>query len=208
MVKLTGPGLSSAASGSLADTITFSKCKGQHYLRKHSKPANPRTAPQTSPRAIMRFLSQAWTALPDPQKASWQPRATTLNVSPYHAFLHANLRRWSQFRAPSQTDPASETGTQPYATFFKCYGGSGCAYIELKIYTLHNGWGFILFRSTAPTFPTGPTNALRLFPITETGTIYYTDPDLTPGTYYYNARHFTTEGLLAAEEGEKSALVT
>jgi len=208
MVKLTGPSLSAAASGSIANTVTFSKCKGQNYLRKHAIPANPKTALQTSTRCMLRFLSQAWKSIDTTPKASWAARAAELNLSPYHAFIKANLQRWTQFHSPSQTHPSPQTGTQPYATFHQCYGAPRCAHLLFKIYTLQNVWGFIIFRSTASSFPTGPSNAIHILPVTETGDLPYIDSDLDPGTYYYNARHFTTEGLLAAEESERSAIVT
>jgi len=208
MVKLTGPSLSTAASGSIGNTLTFSKCKGQNYLRKHAVPANPKTALQISTRCMLRFLSQSWRSIATTPKASWTARAQQLNLSAYHAFLRTNLRRWATFQSPSQTDPSPQTGTQPYATFHQCYGSAGQANLLFKIYTLQDVWGFIIFRSTAPSFPTDPSNALHILPVTQTGDLPYVDSNLQPGTYYYNARHFTTEGLLAAEEGEKTAIVT
>ena len=49
MAKVTGGLLSLSSSGSIADTLTFSKWKGRPYVRQRVVPANPQsTAQQTT----------------------------------------------------------------------------------------------------------------------------------------------------------------
>jgi hypothetical protein len=47
-----------------------------------------------------------------------------------------------------------------------------------------------------------------VIPVTGTGALVYTDSGLAAGTYYYDARAFSTEGLLDAEEGEVNGTAT
>lgn len=59
MAKVTGPLLSLDASGSVANTITFSKWKGINYLRQRVVPSNPKTAGQKTARSIFGVLAKA-----------------------------------------------------------------------------------------------------------------------------------------------------
>lgn len=63
MAKVTGPLLSLDASGSVANTMTFSKWKGINYLRQRVVPANPKTAGQKVVRGVLGTLSKACTAV-------------------------------------------------------------------------------------------------------------------------------------------------
>ena len=48
MVRVYGPAMSLDASGTLAETITFTKWKGRNVLRQRVIPTNPKTGPQVS----------------------------------------------------------------------------------------------------------------------------------------------------------------
>jgi len=208
MVKVYGPMFSMDASGTIAKTATFSKWKGRNYVRQCVVPANPKSALQVSVRAMMRFLSQAWVGVGSTPQGSWDDRAAALNVSPFNAYIQQNLQRWREFQAPSQTDPAAETGTEPVATLDSATGGPSYMDVEFTITTLNDVWGAILFRSPTGTFDTSRANAIRVIPITGTGTLVYTDSNLDAGDYYYDARFFTKEGLLGVEEGEVTGTAT
>jgi len=169
MVKVYGPMFSMDASGTIAKTATFSKWKGRNYVRQCVVPANPKSALQVSVRAMMRFLSQAWVGVGSTPQGSWDDRAAALNVSPFNAYIQQNLQRWREFQAPSQTDPAAETGTEPVATLDSATGGPSYMDVEFTITTLNDVWGAILFRSPTGTFDTSRANAIRVIPITGTG---------------------------------------
>lgn len=99
------------ASGSLADTVTFSKCKGVSYLKLHQKPKQPRSAKQNAMRAILRFLSEQWKNLSSSDMALWFNLATPANVSNFNAYVSFNLARWRSGLAPSQIPTTDTAGT-------------------------------------------------------------------------------------------------
>lgn len=59
MAKVTGPLMSLDASGSVAETITFSKWKGRNYVRQRIIPSNPQTAGQLAGRSILGTIAKA-----------------------------------------------------------------------------------------------------------------------------------------------------
>lgn len=59
MAKVTGPLMSLDASGTVAETITFSKWKGRNYVRQRVIPSNPQTADQLEGRSILGTLAKA-----------------------------------------------------------------------------------------------------------------------------------------------------
>lgn len=202
MAVVYAPLMSLDASGTIGKAITFSKWKGRNYVRKRVVPANPKSVLQVSTRAMMRFLSQAWTDVGSTPQGSWDEPAAAINVSPFNAYIKNNLQRWREFQPPAQTYPAPETGTEPVVTLDSATGGPSFVDVEFTVTTLNDVWGVILFRSPTGTFSTSRANAMRVIPITGTGTLVYTDSNLAAGDYYYDARCFTEEGVLGAEEGE------
>jgi hypothetical protein len=207
MVKLAGPCFSLAASGSIADAITFSSWKGRQYARQLVIPENPNSVLQVSVRAMMKFLSQTWkTGVGATPKATWLTRAKLTNISPFNAFIAANAARWREFQAPSQTDPAPETGTLPVAVFTSATGGPSYADLLLTLTTINDCWGCMLFQSPTGTFTPSRANCIAVIPFTATTT--YTVSGLAAGTYYFDAKFFTKEGVLGPDEGEMTCAVT
>ena len=72
MARLTGALFSLAASGTIADTLTFAKWKGIQYVRTRVIPANPKTAPQIEVRAVFKFLSDLWKRMPALAREPWE----------------------------------------------------------------------------------------------------------------------------------------
>jgi len=208
MVKVYGPMFSMDASGTLADTATFSKWKGRNYVRQRVVPSNPRSALQTGIRAMLKFLSQAWAAVTATPQGSWDDRAEQSSISAFNAYVGHNMDRWNRFDAPGQTDPVAETGTEPVATFDSATGGDSHIDLAFTITTLNDVWGVMIFRSTSTGFATSKANCIAVLEVDSTGAFVYTDSPLAAGTYYYNARFFTKEGVLGAEEGEQSDAAT
>jgi hypothetical protein len=208
MVKLAGPMFSMDASGTLGKTLVYSKWKGRPYGRRHVVPANPKSVLQVSVRAMMRFLSQAWEDIGSTPKGTWDALAAAQNISPFNAYIQENLQRWREFQPPAQTYPAPETGTPPTATLDSAVGGPSYIDVTMEITVAADAWGVILFRSPTGTFDTSRSNAIRVLPFATVDTFVYTDPGLDAGTYYYDARFFTTEGVLGDEEGEVNGTAT
>lgn len=59
MAKLNGPLLSFGASGSIADTITFTKRKRQNIAKSHAVPSNPNSTAQAAQRTLVGQASAA-----------------------------------------------------------------------------------------------------------------------------------------------------
>lgn len=208
MARLYGPLFSLDASGSIADTVTYSKWKGRNYARQRVIPSNPKSALQVSVRAMMRFLSQQWTGIGSTPQGSWDTRADAANYSPFNAYCSHNLNRWREFQAPGQSDPVGETGTEPVMTLDSATGGEAHMDLEFTVTTLNDVWGVIIFRSPTGTFATSRANAIACIEVDGTGTLIYTDSNLAAGTYYYDARAITKDGKLGAEEGEVTGTAT
>ena len=208
MVKLSAPMLSLGASGTIANAITFASWKGRAYARERIIPTNPQSALQTSMRSMLRFLSQAWDAIGTTPKASWADLAAAGQYSTFNAFIAKNQARWREFQAPSQTYPAAETGTLPVAVLASATGGVRHIDLTFTMTTLNNAWGVMIFRSPTGTFATALSNCIRILFVDATASVVWTDSNLDPGTYYYDARYFTTEGSLGPEEGEVTATAT
>ena len=202
MVKLAGPCFSMSASGKLGGVLVFSSWKGGPLARKLVTPANPKSALQVSVRAMLRFLSQDWVNVGSTPQGSWAPRAAAGNYSPFNGYISANMSRWREFQPPSQTDPAPETGTLPVATLDSATGGVHCMDVQYSVGTANDVWGMLLFRSPTAVFDTSISNLVRVLKVSGIGTFTYTDSGLEAGDYWYDARFFTTEGVLGPEEGE------
>ena len=208
MVKVNGPMLSLDASGTIANTATFSKWKGRNYVRQRVVPSNPKSVLQVAVRAMFKFLSQAWENVGATPQGTWDDRAAATNISPFNAFMARNMALWREFTAPSQTDPNPGTGTPPVATLDSAVGGESHIDLTFTITTLNDVWGVIIFRSPTGTFTPSLSNTIAVIPVSGTGTLVHTDSGLTAGTYYYDAKFITKEGVLGADEGEVSGAAT
>lgn len=163
---------------------------------------------QISVRAMMSFLAQRWAEITDPDKATWEALAATTGIPPYNAFLSTNLERWGQFKAPGQIYPIAEDGTQPAATFVSTMATGRTIKATLSLPTKNDVWGAILFRQqTSPVTPTRE-NTIAIIPIQPGFFTIHNDQNLDPGTYYYQARFFTTHGATGPNETQRSATVT
>ena len=87
MAKPTGPLLSLGASGTIADTLTFSKWKGRPYIRQRVIPANPQTTEQTKTRNTFSWSSDLWKNLPSLGIAPWDRFAQGQVLSGRNAFI-------------------------------------------------------------------------------------------------------------------------
>ena len=88
------------ARGSLKDSITYAKLRKTNYVKTHFKPANPQSNAQIGTRAMSKFLTQNWKNLSTSQKALFEPIASELNTSAYHAYLKFNQQRWNAHLLP------------------------------------------------------------------------------------------------------------
>lgn len=90
MVRLTGPVFSLDASGSIANTITYSKWKGINYARQRVVPYNPKSAYQTGIRDTITkgvFYWQGTDYVPTAQQTWWNTYAEGTGMSGFNRFL-------------------------------------------------------------------------------------------------------------------------
>lgn len=207
MVKLNGPMFSIDASGKLADAIVFSKWKGRNYARALVTPSNPQSGGQTGMRRMLRFLSIDWTTFPTAQKNSWNDRADNAVISNFNAMMGYNLARWRNFSAPSRDDPAAEAGTVQTLANEAATAGVRQITIDFDVTAAAQGWGVAVFRSTTLGFSTAWTNFVQGVKAAAADSYSWIDTPLAAGTYYYNFRPFTMDGVLGAETGEVNATV-
>lgn len=109
MATVTGPLHSDAASGQFAKGLVYQRGKRKSVVKTYSKPgdASPIT-PSASHEAVIlktKLLAKLWPFLSDLEKATWEPMAASLRISPFNAFTKVNHRRWSNLdylrRCPS-----------------------------------------------------------------------------------------------------------
>jgi hypothetical protein len=208
MVKLNGPMFSIDASGKLADAIVFSKWKGRNYARSLVTPSNPQSGGQVGMRRMLRFLSQDWTTFPTAQQNSWDDRADDNVISNFNAMMGYNLARWRNFSGPSRDDPAGEVGTVQTLANEAATAGVRQITIDFDVTAAAQGWGVAVFRSTTLGFSTAFTNFVQGVKAAAAASYSWVDTPLAAGTYYYNFRAFTMDGVLGAETGEVNATVT
>jgi len=206
MVKLAAPMMSLDASGSLAGAIVFSKWKGRNYARQLVRPANPKSALQVSMRAMLRFLAQDWKNIGATPKASWTEEAAAGNFSKFNAYIQANQRRWREFLPPGQTDTMYGVHALPTATFDSATGGIHHADLAATVTGINQCWGVAIFRSPTGTFTPSLSNCIHILKVTTS--FVWTDTPILAGTYYYDMKFFTDDGLLGPDEGEKTCVVT
>jgi len=207
MVKVYGPMMSMDASGTLAKAATFSKWKGRNYVRQRVIPANPKSGPQTGMRSMLKFLSQKWASLGAGPKATWVIRAASMVVSPFNAFCSYNQSRWRQFKAPTDSDPATELGVVPAAPTTTPTGGVHQISLSIADGAQAPDFGWLIYASTVTGFTPGYDNLIAVVPYTATPTVYVHAP-LVADDYYYRIGGVMKTGLKGTLEVQRTAAAT
>lgn len=208
MARATAPLFGFDASGKIGGALVFAKWKGRPYVRRLVIPKNPKSVKQVSVRSMMKFLSQKWAAIATADQDTWDVRADQNIISAFNAYVKVNQGRWKSFLAPGQTDPVGATGTPAVLGAVTSVGGVLLATVSVPVTTANDGWGCMIFRSTTTGFTTGFDNLVAIVLADAVATQVFVDTPLLAGTYFYNYREFTDDGLLGPEDGETSATVT
>lgn len=90
MAKTTAPLLSLSASGTLADTLTYSRWRGVRYVRQRVIPANPNTTAQAATRNVFTMLSTFFKFMGTLAVAPWTAFATGRPFLDRNAFMGQN----------------------------------------------------------------------------------------------------------------------
>jgi len=193
MVKVLGPAMSMEASGQIGGVLVFSRWKGRPYARSLVKPSNPKSAAQVGIRAMLKFLSQEWEDLTDPNKATWVDLAKATNISPFNAYIAYNVRRWRENRNPAQDYPAAEAST-PLTVTMAPTGGQRNILVSLTPSGATNIWGFAIFRKPTTIAAINWNLCIAVFPADGANAVLYTDAPLDAGTYHYRAAVIMDDG--------------
>ena len=206
MARVTGPLMSFDASGTVAGAIVFAKWRGRNYVRRHAVPSNPRTPGQIAARAIIAFLGKLWDSLGDEPKASWEEGAESLKISPFNQYIGINARNWRDQMVPSMGTPAERTlvGDPPAAIAGVVSGRQVILTVTLADVT--NIWGIVVCRSLVTGFTATAGNAIGIIEAWNDPLVWVDGP-LAPGTYYYKAFAFSTDGLKTAVCAEEDVTV-
>ena len=207
MVKLAGPMMSLVASGTLGNIATFSQWKGRPYCRTRVIPSNPKSGGQVGMRSMFRFLSQIWASLTAPNQATWEERAAAAAIAPFNAFMSYNQFRNRNFLGVTKEHPALESAGTGTMGVLAAVAGVRSITVTQAITVAGNIWAVAFYRSPTGTFDTAYDNLVRVIPIDGVNDVIFVDSPLDPGTYYYDTRFITDDGLLGAETGEENAIV-
>jgi hypothetical protein len=205
MVKVYGPMMSLDASGTLADTITFSKWKGRNYVRERVIPSNPKSGAQTGRRAMFKFLSQNWAGVSAGDQTSWQTLADELVASPFNAYMRQNMANWHNFLAPSELFSATRGGTPSDNALTAAVWEENRIKLTFAGSNLNDYWGKLIFAQIGSSI----TESVGLCIIAELETtiashdIFWTPPSVA--TWFFDSITFSDDGAKASPGGEQSA---
>ncbi len=209
MVKLTGPALGQAASGSLAGALTFSQSKGRHYVKSFKKPKQPNTKPQMAMRAAMTFLSQQWGIFSQPYKDTWNGPAAYAGISPFNAFQRENLTRIRNLLGPTVAYPAAETGAKSGGGPWSVVGAPRELVVNIETSVQNQQWAFGLYNVAGGSIQPVWSDLIGIMPTLGTGPHAFPWTQHTPGTYWITFIPFSTTGkFFPPAIGWKSAIVT
>lgn len=208
MAKLTGPLMSIAASGTFGKTIVYSIWKGRAYARERVVPSNPKSAKQLGVRAMMSFLSQAWTNLVAGEKDDYDEGALSKSISPFNEFLSQNMSAWQNSVTPSKNWPAEAASTPLTVTTQTLTGGVGMCTVQITPSGATAIWGLLIFRSTAEITAPSWANCIAAMNANGANAVTYVDTPLAAGTYHYRTAVFNDDGILGTVKADATAVVT
>lgn len=209
MAGVKGPLFSLDASGSIGDSIVFSKWKGRNYVRRHAIPSNPKTVGQVAVRVMLKFLTQYWQTLTGAEQSSWETRAAATDVSPFNAYVGYNQLRWGRFAWPTKDDPATEDKTPGTILSPTATAGSRSILLAVPISVADDNWGVCIHSSLVTSFTPSRNTAKQFIAAESAATFNWLDFPLAVGVeVFYRFESFSDEGDSTLLVGEQSATPT
>jgi len=208
MPIVNGPLFSLDATGTIGKTVTYGHWKGRNVVRQRVIPNNPRSAAQTGQRGMLAFLGAHWSGMSAPAKASYVDAAEAKQISAFNEFCSANLLRWQQNKAPTDTWPAAEAATPLTVTTMVCTGFAGYATVVVTPSGADDIGGIIIYRDTAEITSPNWANAVAVLEADGANAVTFTDSPLEPDTYHYRAAVFCDDGILGEAKADDTAVVT
>lgn len=195
------------ASGTLADSIVFSKWRGRTYVRRHAVPANPKSGLQVGVRSVMKFITQDYTNLTAAEKTSWSTLAAVDNITNLNAQVRDAISR-ARRNLGWRRDPTEAPATTPDAPTALTATAQPKTIVWSWTRPAANkgNYSAALYQSTTMGFTADISN---LVAIVDEATITVTIPNLTTGTTYYaRVRETNGDGDLGALAIEASGTPT
>jgi len=156
-------------------------------------------------RAMMKFLSQVWGSHTSGQQEPWNEIAARTNVSPFNAFVGANMTRWRNFLPPSMTPSAAaddDVGTVPTIVIVP---GVRQNQVTVGLTTINDNYGCLIFRNEVTSIPSAWNNCVQVIKfMTGTEKVWIDTPLLAGTEYFYTMRLYSLHGALGAEATEDS----
>lgn len=206
MVKVHGPMMSLDATGTLGKAVTFAKWKGRNYVRERVIPSNPKSGGQVGRRAMFTFLSQAWNALSDADKATWQDLADQLVALPFNAYVAFNMQRWHNFATPTQASPPTETRYASDRSLTAAVWEENRIKLSTAAATPSEQWGIVYFAKLGGAVTPAVGNAIivELDQDVANRDTFWTPPQV--GTWHFNSQAFSDDGILEATGAAENAV--
>lgn len=208
MVRLKGPCLAQTAAGGLGKALIFAENKGRAYAKRWAQPRNPDSATQHALRAMIQYLTQRWAAISPADQATWLNTPDAPKLQPYYVYLAYNLKRWRDFKAPSEVYPATDLGTLNVFTTWTATATSRAVIHTLNVTVLGDGRCFLLFRSQTFNFTPSWSTLRHVIPTLALGQVTWKDTPLVNGTYYHRIARTTRFGNKFLSTVARAATVT
>jgi len=218
MALLVGPLHSDDASGKFAKCIVYAKWKGRNYGRQLVQPGNPKSAKQTSVRAMMTWLSKHWSTLSSNDQETWAGIAAANDVSAFNAFIGENMERWQYNAGPTNAFPPPAQGEQLdcdaegiNGVKLAATGYEGYAILTAKpdIVGAQATGGRLIFRAATEPTPISWTTGVNVAQAAPMIGWEYIDRKLAAGTYHYKLAYFGTNGAVGPlSAADVTAVVT
>jgi hypothetical protein len=102
---------------------------------------------------MFKFLSQQWASLAGVDQTTWDERASARSYSPFNGYVQVGMSRWSEGKAPSQVDPATEAATPSIPSAASIAGSGQERQLTILSSDDTDNWGYILYGAdgSAPT---------------------------------------------------------
>jgi hypothetical protein len=186
VARLIGPLLSTSASGTLAGVLTYQTDHRGTHVRKTQIPSQPRTRPQLSRRAVMRYLVHAWTpGLTKADRETWAVPDGGPGPTAYNNFCGVNARTWQrQNLIQAALSPTSPSLAPNYLSVPTAVGGPRAVTWTVNYDSIFDGWCHCLILGNDAGFSDGLDGTTDFRLIVGVGEFVYVAADLQPGHYW------------------------
>jgi len=145
MARTTAPLLGFEASGALGETLVYAKWRGVRYARRYVKPANPKTAAQTTTRVTFSLLREMWKRMDSVARTPWDAFAAGRKFLGLNAFIGENMRvlRGDVILDDFLASPGAKGGISPATVLIAQGTTTGTVDITITTPTLPTGWTYL-----------------------------------------------------------------